>query len=56
MKTKKEFTKEEIEEYNKRLKHTGRQKCCKCEYKSLAGFKKGQGMCSYHWSKYNLWI
>ena len=43
-------------EYNKEVKHTGRQKCCKCDHKSLSGFIKGKGHCRYHWNLLQGWI
>jgi len=45
-----------IIKFNRAVKHTGHQKCFKCGYRSLSGFKKEKGLCRYHWSLYNGWI
>lgn len=45
-----------IEEYNSKVKHTGRQKCTECDHRSLSGFYNGHGKCAYHWAKLQGWL
>lgn len=41
-------TKEQKDAMNTRA--TGKQTCCKCHRRSLAGFVSGKGHCQYHWT------
>jgi hypothetical protein len=34
---------------------SGRQLCCKCLHKSVAGFIKGHGHCPHHWALLQGW-
>ena len=36
----------------KNLDGNGRQKCTKCNHKSIAGIVKGKGLCPYHWAHF----
>jgi hypothetical protein len=40
----------DINKFNARVKHRGRQKCTLCDHRSLSGLNKGCGKCTYHFT------